>query len=113
MGAINIELYSKSVTLVSFHVPRPSLTNLLILLLPLLLFLFFCFSPSLPLPVLVMGSGILCCLPDPVDFDADVNLFHFELHRAIGKGAFGKVGPTPLYLRLTELSTHLPCRSVL
>ncbi|KAL5526355.1 hypothetical protein ACEPAF_8078 [Sanghuangporus sanghuang] len=38
-----------------------------------------------------MGSGILCCLPDPVDFDADVNLFHFELHRAIGKGAFGKV----------------------
>ncbi|KAH8112742.1 kinase-like protein [Phellopilus nigrolimitatus] len=38
-----------------------------------------------------MGSGILCCFPDPVDFDADVNLFHFELHRAIGKGAFGKV----------------------
>ncbi|THH10884.1 hypothetical protein EW145_g1037 [Phellinidium pouzarii] len=39
-----------------------------------------------------MGSGIFCCFPDPVDFDADVNLFHFELHRAIGKGAFGKVG---------------------
>ncbi|KAI5119649.1 hypothetical protein M0805_009010 [Coniferiporia weirii] len=38
-----------------------------------------------------MGSGIFCCFPDPVDFDADVNLFHFELHRAIGKGAFGKV----------------------
>ncbi|EJD07014.1 kinase-like protein [Fomitiporia mediterranea MF3/22] len=38
-----------------------------------------------------MGTGIFCCFPDPVDFDADVNLFHFELHRAIGKGAFGKV----------------------
>lgn len=45
MGAINIELYSKSVTLVSFHVPRPSLTNLLILLLPLLLFFSFAFLP--------------------------------------------------------------------
>ena len=35
--------------------------------------------------------GIFCCFPDPVDFDAEVNLFHFDLHRAVGKGAFGKV----------------------
>jgi serine/threonine kinase 32 len=35
--------------------------------------------------------GFLCCCPDPVDFDAEVNLFQFELHRAVGKGAFGKV----------------------
>ncbi|KLO17120.1 kinase-like protein [Schizopora paradoxa] len=35
--------------------------------------------------------GIFCCFPDPVDFDGDVNLFHFEMHRAVGKGAFGKV----------------------
>lgn len=36
-------------------------------------------------------SGIFCCFSDPIDFDAEVNLFHFDLHRAIGKGAFGKV----------------------
>jgi hypothetical protein len=27
----------------------------------------------------------------PVDFDGDVNLFHFVLLRCVGKGAFGKV----------------------
>jgi hypothetical protein len=27
----------------------------------------------------------------PVDFDGDVNLFHFSLLRCVGKGAFGKV----------------------
>ncbi|EIM91142.1 kinase-like protein [Stereum hirsutum FP-91666 SS1] len=32
-----------------------------------------------------------CCFSEPVDFDAAVNLYHFNLHRAIGKGAFGKV----------------------
>jgi len=32
-----------------------------------------------------------CCFSQPVDFDSEVNLFHFELHRAVGKGAFGKV----------------------
>ncbi|KAF8632258.1 hypothetical protein AX15_002003 [Amanita polypyramis BW_CC] len=32
-----------------------------------------------------------CCFSEPVDFNAEVNLYHFELHRAIGKGAFGKV----------------------
>ncbi|KAH0833112.1 kinase-like domain-containing protein [Lanmaoa asiatica] len=32
-----------------------------------------------------------CCFSEPVDFDSEVNLFHFELHRAVGKGAFGKV----------------------
>ncbi|KDQ61652.1 hypothetical protein JAAARDRAFT_54998 [Jaapia argillacea MUCL 33604] len=35
--------------------------------------------------------GALCCRPQPVDFDGDVNLFHFVLLRCVGKGAFGKV----------------------
>ncbi|TFK45871.1 kinase-like protein [Heliocybe sulcata] len=32
-----------------------------------------------------------CCFSEPIDFDGEVNLFHFDLHRAVGKGAFGKV----------------------
>ncbi|KAH7881789.1 kinase-like domain-containing protein [Phlebopus sp. FC_14] len=35
--------------------------------------------------------GAVCCRPEPVDFDGDVNLFHFVLLRCVGKGAFGKV----------------------
>jgi serine/threonine kinase 32 len=35
--------------------------------------------------------GALCCRAPPVDFDGDVNLFHFVLLRCVGKGAFGKV----------------------
>ncbi|KDN52150.1 kinase-like protein [Tilletiaria anomala UBC 951] len=35
--------------------------------------------------------GILCCKPEPVDFDGPVDLYHFYLLRAVGKGAFGKV----------------------
>ncbi|KAH9989876.1 kinase-like domain-containing protein [Russula vinacea] len=35
--------------------------------------------------------GALCCRPQVIDFDADVNLFHFILLRCVGKGAFGKV----------------------
>jgi len=35
--------------------------------------------------------GGVCCRPTPVDFDGDVNLFHFTLLRCVGKGAFGKV----------------------
>ncbi|KAF8515909.1 kinase-like domain-containing protein [Gautieria morchelliformis] len=35
--------------------------------------------------------GAVCCRPEPVDFDGDVNLFHFVLLRSVGKGAFGKV----------------------
>ncbi|TFY83539.1 hypothetical protein EWM64_g482 [Hericium alpestre] len=31
------------------------------------------------------------CCSAPVDFNGEVNLFHFDLHRAVGKGAFGKV----------------------
>ena len=61
---------------------------------PSLLYLF----PSLLHSGVAMGRGILCCLPEPIDYDADVNLFHFELHRAIGKGAFGKVRPSLISL---------------
>ncbi|KAF8737749.1 hypothetical protein AX14_012321 [Amanita brunnescens Koide BX004] len=35
--------------------------------------------------------GALCCRPQPIDFDGEVNLFHFALLRCVGKGAFGKV----------------------
>ena len=31
------------------------------------------------------------CCSDPVNFDGEVDLYHFDLHRAVGKGAFGKV----------------------
>ncbi|KAG8965660.1 hypothetical protein FRC03_000295 [Tulasnella sp. 419] len=35
--------------------------------------------------------GGVCCKPEVVDFDGEVNLFHFILLRSVGKGAFGKV----------------------
>jgi len=35
--------------------------------------------------------GALCCKPEAIDFDGEVNLFHFVLLRSVGKGAFGKV----------------------
>ncbi|KAG6852660.1 hypothetical protein C0991_010114 [Blastosporella zonata] len=35
--------------------------------------------------------GAVCCRPTPIDFDGDINLFHFVLLRCVGKGAFGKV----------------------
>ncbi|KAJ3349720.1 hypothetical protein HDU83_000338 [Entophlyctis luteolus] len=35
--------------------------------------------------------GILCCKPEVIDFSQEVELKHFELLTAIGKGAFGKV----------------------
>ena len=31
------------------------------------------------------------CAPSQVDLAAEVNLYHFELHRVAGKGSFGKV----------------------
>lgn len=36
--------------------------------------------------------GAVCsCFSDKVDFEGEVDLYHFDLHRAVGKGAFGKV----------------------
>ncbi|KAF8817588.1 kinase-like protein [Phlegmacium glaucopus] len=35
--------------------------------------------------------GAVCCRAQPIDFDGEVNLFHFLLLRCVGKGAFGKV----------------------
>jgi serine/threonine kinase 32 len=35
--------------------------------------------------------GAACCRPEAIDFEGDVNLFHFFLLRSVGKGAFGKV----------------------
>ncbi|EMD33910.1 hypothetical protein CERSUDRAFT_117440 [Gelatoporia subvermispora B] len=36
-------------------------------------------------------GGALCCCSQPINFDGEVDLYHFDLHRAVGKGAFGKV----------------------
>ncbi|WVO20762.1 uncharacterized protein IAS62_002062 [Cryptococcus decagattii] len=35
--------------------------------------------------------GASCCKPEAIDFEGEVNLFHFYLLRSVGKGAFGKV----------------------
>ncbi|CAD6583463.1 MAG: hypothetical protein TREMPRED_003571 [Tremellales sp. Tagirdzhanova-0007] len=35
--------------------------------------------------------GASCCKPETIDFEGEVNLFHFYLLRSVGKGAFGKV----------------------
>ncbi|KZV94712.1 kinase-like protein [Exidia glandulosa HHB12029] len=35
--------------------------------------------------------GFCCCKDEPIDLDSEVDLYHFDLHRAVGKGAFGKV----------------------
>lgn len=31
------------------------------------------------------------CVSNSVNFEDEINLYHFVLHRAVGKGAFGKV----------------------
>jgi len=38
-------------------------------------------------------------LHQPIDFDGEVNLFHFVLLRSVGKGAFGKVRSPPPTIR--------------
>ena len=38
------------------------------------------------------------CAPSKnVDLTTEVSLYHFDLHRVIGKGAFGKVRRRPSY----------------
>ena len=51
-----------------------------------------------------------CCFSNPVDFDGEVTLYHFDLLRAVGKGAFGKVFIplfTPLCLVCSPLSEQV------
>ncbi|KAG1742065.1 hypothetical protein EDD22DRAFT_921005, partial [Suillus occidentalis] len=36
-------------------------------------------------------SCMRCCFSEPVDFNSEVDLFHFDLHKAVGKGALGVV----------------------
>ena len=50
-----------------------------------------------------MGS----CLSTPVDFEGEVNLYHFDLHRVVGKGAFGKVSISPGLLDFSYLDPGL------
>ena len=47
-----------------------------------------------------------CCFSNPVDFDGEVTLYHFDLLRAVGKGAFGKVF-------MSHLTPSYPFRSPL
>lgn len=52
-----------------------------------------------------------CCLSTPVDFEGEVNLYHFDLHRVVGKGAFGKVSISPgprSFLRLHQAVSPEP-----
>jgi hypothetical protein len=42
----------------------------------------------------------------PIDFDGDVNLFHFVLLRCVGKGAFGKVRTQLLPFSYLGLKKH-------
>ncbi|SRR6266403_23334 len=90
-----------------------------------------CLSPALHFPPgsinqsvahSIPPMGALCCRPQVgtlaplvysvltfpsskvIDFDADVNLFHFLLLRCVGKGAFGKV-------HISEGCPHHPSQS--
>ncbi len=38
-----------------------------------------------------LSLPVFTLVQQPIDFDGDVNLFHFVLLRCVGKGAFGKV----------------------
>lgn len=59
-------------------------------------------SPRPPLANCLMGN-VACCCSEPINFDGDVDLYHFNLHRAVGKGAFGKVRlPAHLAFRLAS-----------
>ena len=53
-----------------------------------------------------------CCLSAPVDFEGEVNLYHFDLHRVVGKGAFGKVSicPSPLAYGAPASRSLVGCR---
>jgi hypothetical protein len=59
-----------------------------------------CCRPQVPPepPTSRPADSVLTVLSaQPVDFDGDVNLFHFVLLRCVGKGAFGKVfTPAPV-----------------
>lgn len=45
--------------------------------------------------------------PQPIDFDGEVNLFHFVLLRCVGKGAFGKVSPEPTSRKISLVFTPI------
>ena len=51
-------------------------------------------------------GGLLCCCSEPVNFDGEVDLYHFDLHRAVGKGAFGKGVASFRAQRFEEALTH-------
>ena len=54
-----------------------------------------------------MGA-LFCCFSDPIDFDSEVTLYHFDLHRAVGKGAFGKVYIKFIFINYSPAHAH--CR---
>lgn len=73
-------------------------------------FVLICFLTSNYRP-LFWTRKMGCCCSTAIDLNSEVNLFHFELHRTVGKGAFGKVcllSPSSsvcLCLRYGSLST--------
>jgi len=54
------------------------------------IFVLICFLTSNCWP-LFRTRKMGCCCSTVIDFNGEVSLFHFELHRTVGKGAFGKV----------------------
>ena len=61
---------------------------------------------SFPSNITPITLSYICLVVQPVDFDGDVNLFHFVLLRCVGKGAFGKVPPNFL-LPLSHFSVSI------
>ena len=51
-------------------------------------------------------GGVCCCFAEPIDFNAEINLYHFDLHRAVGKGAFGKVAICRVAARASSLTAR-------
>ena len=63
-------------------------------------------------PSLITTFTALPTTHQPIDFDGEVNLFHFLLLRCVGKGAFGKVGLSFLCILYSYFILFLKVRVV-
>ncbi|KAG1767931.1 hypothetical protein EDD22DRAFT_873893 [Suillus occidentalis] len=54
----------------------------------------------------VMSCSMRCCFSEPVDFDSEVDLFHFDLHKAVGKGALGQGSRTQAFSKALRPQMH-------
>ena len=65
-------------------------------------------------PLVPPMASIFCCFPDPIDFDAEVNLFHFDLHRAPERQvAFGRGIHFCLGAALARLEARIALQALL